>query len=1139
MKKLVLLFVLLFVVIAFQAGATVLNVPTPAYPTIQAAINAAYPGDVIQVAAGTYTESLTVPINNLTIQGAGIGTKIKTIGSTPGIQLYGNNFTLKYLQITHNTQMKEGIRVYNTATTGFTMDGVYITNISNNADDAYGVNFLDSFTGFSVKNCQFAGKLSASRAMAFYAPKNALQSNWLIESSGFQYLYTGIYLNSAVNGLTVQSNNFGPWDINDCRQAASALYIGDGMGNFNISGITVTNNTFNNYARGVYFLNNVAGKVIGATTITNNVFTNSIWSSGVRLVAGTSEYGVQLPAVLEGPVYVCNNTFNQSAPIVNGSGVAMIDFRTVTGGESSSSDLTVCSNTINFSGSYTLSTWGLLLRGPFSHANITGNTFSGNMTGGASPDMPPTSAVCIQTNYYNYGTMNSNAQYLFTNNVITGFTNGIAVYDMLNKVYGGIPGSATVKATNNQIYGNTVAINSGAGARTNARNNYWGTNTGPYHSSNPTGTGNPVTDYVDFLPWWCDASMSSICPTPGPTDAILNIDTYTWYPKTALGTACTAALNGHTLYIVPGTVYGGITFNYPGKTVNIIGSGRVGQSVICGPGRSMTITSGTVNFGNGLTLTTSNPGGGSTAYKNLWVQGSGIVKVRDCMLVEDPSSPQSIIEVTGGGLADLGSLSSPGHNLFVVQGTGFGVYNTQYVTLPAYGNDWGSTKGPKISTNPGGNGAQIWGSGMSYVQYNPWRAGPVTVASRVKACNGATSVEIPVKVASFTDVGGIALQLSYDPSKLTNPVMSYQDAAFSQWGYLQMNTSVPGTITISANSSWPQSGLTFSDSTTIFMLTFNLVPGTLYASLNFIENTDGSSCQYTGAAPYFMKFGDMPQATHYINGSVTYSTSPASPVSVTIAASATVVEPGNTVTFTATPVNGGSNPAYAWKVNGTTVSTTSGTYTYIPSYGDEVKCVLTSNEQCVTGNPATSNSITIYVLQFNVNSTGVVANGEIKCFNAGENLTVGGLPSTFLVETGGNATLIAGKKIRLLPGTTIQYGAYVHAYIAPNGPFCAPPVSSPQITGNQNPNAGVSGDVHYKVFPNPTDGDFTVIRSDDESFNNVKMAVYTMEGRQLLSKDLNGQRDYTISAKQYQTGIYFIRFMTKEGIETVKLVKAK
>ena len=71
---------------------------------------------------------------------------------------------------------------------------------------------------------------------------------------------------------------------------------------------------------------------------------------------------------------------------------------------------------------------------------------------------------------------------------------------------------------------------------------------------------------------------------------------------------------------------------------------------------------------------------------------------------------------------------------------------------------------------------------------------------------------------------------------------------------------------------------------------------------------------------------------------------------------------GKRVTFTAIPVNGGTNPVYQWKRNGNVVGTNSAAYSdNTLANNDVIVCKMTSSESCAVPNPTTSNSISMSV----------------------------------------------------------------------------------------------------------------------------------------------------------------------------------
>lgn len=99
--------------------------------------------------------------------------------------------------------------------------------------------------------------------------------------------------------------------------------------------------------------------------------------------------------------------------------------------------------------------------------------------------------------------------------------------------------------------------------------------------------------------------------------------------------------------------------------------------------------------------------------------------------------------------------------------------------------------------------------------------------------------------------------------------------------------------------------------------------------------------------------------------------------SVIVAAGTTTVCPGTPVSFTATPINGGTAPSYQWQVNGVDVSTNSPTYSSSSlTNGDIVTVILTSNAACLSTSTANSNTVIMTVnpiLTPSVNVAGAIS----------------------------------------------------------------------------------------------------------------------------------------------------------------------
>jgi len=129
--------------------------------------------------------------------------------------------------------------------------------------------------------------------------------------------------------------------------------------------------------------------------------------------------------------------------------------------------------------------------------------------------------------------------------------------------------------------------------------------------------------------------------------------------------------------------------------------------------------------------------------------------------------------------------------------------------------------------------------------------------------------------------------------------------------------------------------------------------------------------------------------TTEMTGSAVITETASLPVSVSVVADQNNVCSGTSVTLTATPVNGGT-PTYQWYKNAAPAGTNQATYTYTPENNDQVYVVLTSDLGCVSGNPATSNTVVLTVNDLLPVSVGVVTDANNVC--AGTEVTLTATP---------------------------------------------------------------------------------------------------------------------------------------------------
>jgi hypothetical protein len=200
----------------------------------------------------------------------------------------------------------------------------------------------------------------------------------------------------------------------------------------------------------------------------------------------------------------------------------------------------------------------------------------------------------------------------------------------------------------------------------------------------------------------------------------------------------------------------------------------------------------------------------------------------------------------------------------------------------------------------------------------------------------------------------------------------------------------------------------------------------------------------------------------------------------------------------------------------------------------------------------------VFFDEFGVPTEFVVQNIEIgsdtsECFNATHTITIAGEGTTFIVESGGEAELIAGHNIIMLPGTHAHSGSYMLARITTDGFYCDSRepvlVAAPEIkkkTGEipvqmqMTPVETVDSQneiASFKVYPNPTPGLFTLELTGVDLQEKTIVTIFGVRGERLQQSEISGKINAVFSLEDKRPGIYLIQVLSKNLYGMKRIIK--
>ncbi|HNY03071.1 MAG TPA: GEVED domain-containing protein [Bacteroidales bacterium] len=176
----------------------------------------------------------------------------------------------------------------------------------------------------------------------------------------------------------------------------------------------------------------------------------------------------------------------------------------------------------------------------------------------------------------------------------------------------------------------------------------------------------------------------------------------------------------------------------------------------------------------------------------------------------------------------------------------------------------------------------------------------------------------------------------------------------------------------------------------------------------------------------------------------------------------------------------------------------------------------------------------IPAVNLNLNNI-TIPTGNSHCFEALQTITLAGDGTTVIVEDGASAAFIAGQNILMKEGTHFQNGSSVNAYIDITGQFC--PTLLKSATATVTDVTLPKEAQFFRVYPNPTPGQFTLELNDADNEGNIRVEVFNLMGDGVIRTDLPLKKQYTFDLAGRESGLYLIKVMKDRKVGFVKLIK--